>query len=84
MTLAKAIIGTAAVLAVAGLCGGCAVGPDFERPAAPAADYAPEPLPAATASADVGGGGEQKFASGAAISAQWWELFQSEPLNALI
>jgi NodT family efflux transporter outer membrane factor (OMF) lipoprotein len=64
---------------------GCAVGPDFHRPAAPAVSgYTPEPLPDKTASADVPGGVEQTFAQGADISGQWWTLFQSPALNQLV
>ena len=69
------------VLALAG----CAAGPDFVRPAAPeTAGYAPEPLPAQTASADVSGGDAQRFVQGMDIPGQWWTLFRSPALNALI
>lgn len=74
-----------AALAVTGLFSGCAVGPDFERPAAPAIDgYTREPLPEKTASAEVPGGEEQKFVRDLDVAAQWWTLFQSPQLNALI
>jgi outer membrane protein TolC len=74
-----------AAVAVTGLFSGCAVGPDFKRPAAPAIDgYTREPLPAKTASADVTGGEEQRFVRDQEISAQWWTLFRSPQLNALI
>lgn len=67
------IAGTAAVL------GACAVGPDFSAPAAPTVGrYTAQPLVAETA-APV-----QRFAEAADIPAQWWALFGSEPLNALI
>ena len=67
------------------LLAGCAVGPDFERPAAPEVKgYAPEPLPAETKSTDIPGGAAQHFAEGRDIAAQWWEVFHSEPLNRLI
>ena len=63
----------------------CAVGPDFERPAAPAVDgYTPEPLAKQTASADVAGGGAQHFVRDMDIAGQWWALFQSPSLNRLI
>ena len=63
----------------------CAVGPDFHRPAAPdVSGYAPEPLPAQTASADVAGGEAQRFVHDLDIPGQWWTLFRSEPLNTLI
>jgi NodT family efflux transporter outer membrane factor (OMF) lipoprotein len=74
-----------AALAVTVLFSGCAVGPDFKRPEAPAVDgYLREPLPATTAAAGVAGGEEQKFVSDRDIPAQWWALFRSPPLNALI
>jgi NodT family efflux transporter outer membrane factor (OMF) lipoprotein len=63
----------------------CAVGPDFNRPAPPAADaYTPEPLAAETSAAPVGGGAAQRFVRGGDLPAQWWTLFHSAPLNALI
>jgi NodT family efflux transporter outer membrane factor (OMF) lipoprotein len=62
---------------------GCAVGPDFHRPAAPAdAGYMTTPLPA-----DVGGGDAgrvQQLALDRDIPAQWWGLFHSPQLNALV
>jgi NodT family efflux transporter outer membrane factor (OMF) lipoprotein len=71
----------AVVLALAG----CAVGPDFERPAAPDVEgYTPSPLSSKTASAAVTGGEEQRFVQGLDIPGQWWTLFHSEPLNTLI
>jgi NodT family efflux transporter outer membrane factor (OMF) lipoprotein len=77
--------GTAAVLA-AGL-GGCALGPNFQTPAVPAAagdSYTPTPLPAKTASAPVVGGAAQQFAFGQDIPAQWWSVFRSPALDQLI
>lgn len=64
---------------------GCAVGPDYQRPAAPPAqDYAPAATPARTAEASVPGGDAQQFVREMDIPGQWWTLFHSEPLNALI
>jgi len=64
---------------------GCAVGPDYRRPAPPAvASYAAEALPVGTASAPVVGGTEQRFVSGGEIPARWWELFQSQALDRWI
>jgi NodT family efflux transporter outer membrane factor (OMF) lipoprotein len=72
-------------LSAALLLAGCAAGPDFQRPAAPQAEgYLPEPLPARTASAPVPGGQSQSFAPGADIPAQWWSLFRSPELSALV
>jgi NodT family efflux transporter outer membrane factor (OMF) lipoprotein len=60
----------------------CAVGPDFERPAPPAGQsYTAAPLPAQTIAAD---GHAQSFAIGQDIPAQWWGLFHSDKLDALV
>ncbi|GFZ91401.1 efflux transporter outer membrane subunit [Dyella caseinilytica] len=72
-------------LGIALALGACAVGPDFHRPAAPASqDYAPNGTPASTASTAGPDGGAQQFVRGMDIPGQWWTLFHSEPLNALI
>jgi NodT family efflux transporter outer membrane factor (OMF) lipoprotein len=58
------------------LLAGCAVGPDFEPPAPPAgARYAARDLPDP---------GDQRFVRDRDIPGQWWSLFRSEPLDALI
>ena len=73
------------LLAVAAVLSGCAVGPDFERPAAPdVSGYTPEPLPQQTSATDVMGGEAQRFVQALDIPGQWWTLFHSEALNALI
>jgi NodT family efflux transporter outer membrane factor (OMF) lipoprotein len=75
---------TAAVLGALVLAG-CAVGPNFEQPAAPAVkDYLPEPLPQQTESAPGQAGDAQRFVAGMDVPAQWWTLFQSPDLNELI
>ncbi|MCW8808242.1 MAG: efflux transporter outer membrane subunit [Rhodanobacter sp.] len=72
-------------MAVVLLLAGCAVGPDFKRPAAPAvSDYTAHPVSATVASANVAGGEAQRFTRGSDIPAQWWTLFHSPSLNALI
>jgi NodT family efflux transporter outer membrane factor (OMF) lipoprotein len=64
---------------------GCAVGPNFQRPAAPAVNgYTPEPLAPKTAKANIAGGEAQRFVQGMDIPGQWWRLFHSEPLNRLV
>jgi NodT family efflux transporter outer membrane factor (OMF) lipoprotein len=76
---------TSAVALASLLLAGCAVGPDFQRPAAPTASrYSTEPVRATATSAGVAGGASQQFRRGADIPAQWWRLFHSRPLNALI
>jgi NodT family efflux transporter outer membrane factor (OMF) lipoprotein len=63
----------------------CAVGPDFERPAAPDVEgYTAEPLARQTSAADVAGGEAQHLVRDMDIPGQWWTLFHSPALNALI
>jgi NodT family efflux transporter outer membrane factor (OMF) lipoprotein len=72
-------------LAALTLAAGCAVGPNFQRPTAPAVNgYVRELLPAKTTSAEIAGGEEQRFVPDEDIPEQWWTLFQSAQLNALI
>ncbi|MGP0016344.1 efflux transporter outer membrane subunit [Pseudomonas sp.] len=75
----------ASVLCIA-LLTGCAVGPDFARPGvAKNAGYSQEKLATTTASADVADGGTaQKLVEGMDIPGQWWTLFRSPTLNALV
>jgi len=67
------------------LVAGCAVGPDFKRPAAPqVTDLTADPVSTTVATSKVQGGEAQSFAKGADIAADWWSLFHSEPLDQLI
>jgi NodT family efflux transporter outer membrane factor (OMF) lipoprotein len=67
------------------LLAGCAVGPDFKRPAPPAVgDYIANPLSTTVTSTNVIGGEAQHFAKGGDIAGDWWTLFHSRPLNELI
>jgi NodT family efflux transporter outer membrane factor (OMF) lipoprotein len=76
---------TALCVSVAALAASCAVGPRFHRPEAPAnAGYAPTPLPQTSASAPIHGGEVQRLVSGRDIPFEWWELFKSPALNALV
>jgi NodT family efflux transporter outer membrane factor (OMF) lipoprotein len=71
-------------LACAGL-HACAVGPNFKPPPAPrTSGFVPGDLPAVTAAAPGNGGEAQHFVAGLDIAGQWWTLFQSPQLNALI
>ena len=73
--------------ALAGLLlAGCAVGPNFERPKPPTvSDYTDHPTATTTVTTtNVAGGEAQRFAKGAEIVGDWWTLFHSAPLNALI
>ena len=63
----------------------CAVGPNFKKPAPPEiGEYTAHPLETTAATPDTTGGPAQHFAAGADISADWWTLFHSAPLSALI
>ncbi len=78
-------IRTAVILSSLAVMSSCAVGPDFQRPDAPAvSSYTRDPFATKTVSADIPGGEAQRFGLNQEISAQWWTLFQSPELNALI
>jgi outer membrane protein TolC len=64
---------------------GCAVGPNFQAPpaAAPAA-YTHEALPIQTQETDVVGGAAQRLLPGGDLPGEWWRLFGSATLEALI
>lgn len=67
------------------LMAGCAVGPDFKKPAAPAVpSYTATPLSTTEATPGVAGGEAQRFVTGGDVSRDWWTLFHSQALNALI
>ncbi|MHB1620895.1 MAG: efflux transporter outer membrane subunit [Sulfuricella sp.] len=67
------------------LIAGCAVGPNFKRPAAPdVSGYTGRPLSTTVTSTNVAGGEAQRFAEGANIVGDWWTLFHSKSLNELI
>jgi NodT family efflux transporter outer membrane factor (OMF) lipoprotein len=64
---------------------GCAVGPDFKTPEAPAVTgYTRDQLPSRTASAPADHGTAQRFVPDMDIPADWWQVFHSEPLSKLI
>ena len=72
-------------LVLAALLGGCTVGPDFKTPEPPATDrYLPEEGPLSLVSAGIPGGEAQRVVADLDIPGQWWAVFQSAPLNALI
>jgi NodT family efflux transporter outer membrane factor (OMF) lipoprotein len=76
---------TALLVSVAAFVAGCAVGPRYHRPEAPPnAGYAPAPLLESSASAPIHGGEAQRLVSGRDIPFDWWELFKSAALNALV
>jgi NodT family efflux transporter outer membrane factor (OMF) lipoprotein len=63
----------------------CAVGPNFKRPAAPdVSGYTSTPLSTTSSTVNAAGGDAQHFSKKIDISAEWWALFHSKPLNDLI
>ena len=80
---ARAAAASGATLSV--ILAACAVGPNFHRPPAPeAADYGSAPSSGATVASTGSGGDAQTFNAGQDIPAEWWKLFKSEKLTALI
>ena len=76
---------SAAMLAASMLSAGCTVGPNFAKPAPPpVATYTATPLATTEGTPGVPGGQAQHFVTGADIPADWWTLFHSPALNALI
>ena len=76
--------GATALAAALGLAS-CAVGPDFLHPAAPEITrYTKEPLAPRTSSTDTQTGQPQHFLQGRDIPQEWWRLFRSPALTALV
>jgi NodT family efflux transporter outer membrane factor (OMF) lipoprotein len=74
-------LATAAAIAL--VCSGCAVGPDFARPEPPSAErYGPEPIPSQMFSSSGEAG--QRLALGQQIAADWWTLFRAPELDRLV
>ena len=73
------------VLALSASVVGCAVGPDFHQPVAPAVTgYTVAPQPTQIAATDAPGGQAQQLNADQVITADWWTLFQSETLDHLV
>jgi len=71
-------MGTAVLACIAA--GGCAVGPDFDRPAAPATPHYLAPDEAA----GVAASGQPRIDPAGTVRAQWWTLFRSTGLDAAV
>lgn len=70
------------VLLIAGLVAGCSVGPTFKPPAGPTdTKYA---AGSTAALPSVSGEPAQRFVIGKKLTADWWTLFHSEPLDAVV
>jgi NodT family efflux transporter outer membrane factor (OMF) lipoprotein len=64
---------------------GCAAGPDFKPPAPPVVSgYVAQPPTTTASTSGLAGGGAQHFTAGADIAGDWWTLFHSKPLDALV
>ena len=67
------------------LANACAVGPNFKKPAPPTVqDYTPQPLATTANTPAAAGGAAQHFSLGAELSGEWWSLFRSDSLSALV
>jgi NodT family efflux transporter outer membrane factor (OMF) lipoprotein len=74
-----------AVAALIASLAACAVGPDFKRPAAPAAPgYGSASLEKDTVAVEADGGNAQRFVAGMDIPGEWWVVFQSPKLSLLV
>ncbi len=71
--------------ALASSLAGCTVGPDFHTPDAPASTrFTEAPLPGRTASASTSGGIAQTLTPDRDIPGEWWALFHSPQITALV
>lgn len=71
------------LLALGGSLAGCAVGPDFLAPSAPTGAVLPA-TPASTVSSRTTAGGAQNLLPGRDIPGDWWTLFGSPEIEALV
>jgi len=72
-----------AAVSVAALLAGCAVGPDFVAPQAPATkdyEFGGMPQPSVENAAEA----QQHFSMGKKISGDWWQLFHSPQLDGVL
>jgi NodT family efflux transporter outer membrane factor (OMF) lipoprotein len=75
----------AVVVTILGLAEGCTVGPHYHAPAPPSVtSYTPQTLPDETVGSACPAGTVQHFNPSAEIPAQWWTLFHSAKLNAMV
>lgn len=78
----SAVLQRRGAVALSLLACGCAAGPDFVRPSAPpVTHYGYQEDPSVTQTAH---GTAQRFAPGIMPAADWWQLFDSAKLNAIV
>ncbi|HWK45956.1 MAG TPA: efflux transporter outer membrane subunit [Stellaceae bacterium] len=76
---------TLSMLTLSMLLGGCTVGPDFAKPASPPVDRVTAgPTPAVTVASETTGGTAQHLGVGRDIPGDWWTLFRSPRIEALV
>jgi outer membrane protein TolC len=82
----RSLFSRALLLAGVAIIAGCTSGPDYKQPDKPKEQgYTPETLDLQTTSAPGAEGGvAQAFAQGRDIPGDWWTLFRSEELSALV
>jgi NodT family efflux transporter outer membrane factor (OMF) lipoprotein len=74
-----------AAWAMAAVLAGCTVGPDYKQSAAPDdARFTEKPMPVRTVSANTVGGAAQTLHDGQDIPGEWWTLFHSPRIEALV
>ena len=84
-SLTKSSFGSLSIVAFGVSLAGCSVGPDFTHPATPdITRYTREPLATQTSGTDVAGGQQQRLIQGRDIPQEWWAVFKSPKLDALI
>jgi NodT family efflux transporter outer membrane factor (OMF) lipoprotein len=82
MSLQTRLLGAVPLLAILA---GCAVGPDFQKPDAPAVgSYTAAPLSGPVGTPHVTAGDAQRFVEAADVGGDWWTQFRSPALNVLI
>ncbi|MBC3870577.1 efflux transporter outer membrane subunit [Undibacterium oligocarboniphilum] len=69
---------------LAALLGGCAVGPDFQRPATPQTSSYTTRAVTQTGEAGSAEAPQQQLIASKTIDAQWWTAFGSETINQLV
>ncbi len=75
----------AALVSASLLLSACAVGPDFHSPpATPAQNYTATPVPVRTVESAGSAGAAQVLDPTLGLQSDWWTLFHSEPLAALV
>jgi NodT family efflux transporter outer membrane factor (OMF) lipoprotein len=85
MSIFRLLVPASLLITTVALASGCAVGPRYHKPDRPAdVGFAPTPLPDSSAPAPAQKGAGQRFIDGADIPFEWWRMFGSPALNALV